>query len=404
MPEASLDLLAVYLRRRPLEPVALLRTIRRPVELRDERGLLLAEVVDDLVRAEGARCATREFREIEVERSLDSKRSEYLVRAVVDRFLEAGGIEEHPMLKLTRALGAPALAPAEVVLWPDGPTGGIDVLIGRTFSGSVLQLLHDDPLVRLGGDQEFVTLLRLRSMLRSYPEILEGVTRSSLRQELAWVGNVVGAVRDSDVLAIRLRTNAERCAPEDRSGVAMLLAHLDDLAADARRSMLESLKSERYIDLIDQLILATKGSMTLRTINDESVRRSKDDADLSAVRHAWSRLAEAVDLLESAPSDAVLHRVRILAKRCRLCAEVVAQNVGPHAREFVIAITGIQDLLGEYHDSVIAESWLRASLLPDSRIAAGELIFLERLARESCWAAWPSQWSRASRKRLRDWF
>src|SRR4051812_17510433 len=66
-PQAVLELLRASVRRDRLEAVARMRTLRRPIELRDETGRRLAEVVDDEVSViDGHRVAER-FRELEIE-------------------------------------------------------------------------------------------------------------------------------------------------------------------------------------------------------------------------------------------------------------------------------------------------------------------------------------------------
>jgi inorganic triphosphatase YgiF len=71
-PPPVADLVRAHVRTSTLAPVARLRTRRTPVELRDEQGRRLAEVVDDEVSVfEGRRVAAR-FREVEVELDEDA--------------------------------------------------------------------------------------------------------------------------------------------------------------------------------------------------------------------------------------------------------------------------------------------------------------------------------------------
>ena len=114
----------------------------------------------------------------------------------------------------------------------------------------------------------------------------------------------------------------------------------------------------------------------------------------------------AVETAGSDPTDPQLHTIRIAAKRCRYAAEAVAPVVGRPARRFADAIEDVQSVLGDYHDTVVAEAWLRdvATELVDCRIAIGGLIARERKEREHLRDAWPAVWKRASKKKLRAWF
>ena len=64
-------------------------------------------------------------------------------------------------------------------------------------------------------------------------------------------------------------------------------------------------------------------------------------------------------------------------------------------------------MLGELHDTAVAQEWLR-SVVPtvpdDQRIAAGELVTLERDRAAELRAAWPAAWAACDRKALTRWF
>ena len=67
--------------------------------------------------------------------------------------------------------------------------------------------------VRLGEDPEDihqfrVATRRLRSDLRTFAELFPTEWVAGLRAELAWIGDRIGPVRDTDVLAGRLRAQA----------------------------------------------------------------------------------------------------------------------------------------------------------------------------------------------------
>jgi CHAD domain-containing protein len=121
------------------------------------------------------------------------------------------------------------------------------------------------------------------------------------------------------------------------------------------------------------------------------------------VHRRWRRLAAVAGALGAEPSDQALHRVRILAKRCRYAAEAAAPVVGRRMGRFAAAIEEVQDLLGSHQDAVVAEAWLRAAATPDDALAAGELIVMQRLERDRLRDAWPATWAAASAPKLRRW-
>ena len=82
-------------------------------------------------------------------------------------------------------------------------------VIRAAITDSVLQLLAADPIVRLDEDIEGVHQMRvatrrLRSYLRTFAAFTYPEWNGSLREELGWLGQILGVDRDADVLLERL--------------------------------------------------------------------------------------------------------------------------------------------------------------------------------------------------------
>jgi len=408
VPAAARDLVCCYVRSRPLTRVARLDTDRCPLELRDAAGQRLAEVVDDRVTAyRGARQAS-EFREIEVEIFAQGRVGDRLLDAAVDRLVAAGCRADPPVPKLVRALGSQALEPPELVVPPVGRKASLGQLVRHALAQSVAQILSHDPGVRLGEDPEDVHQLRvavrqLRSELRTFMPLLEPVPPGELRDDLRWLGTAVGTMRDNDVLAERLRTQAQTLPEADAAGVQLLVSLLASQVASARSAMLTVLRSPRYLSLLDALIKAAN-EPPIRAKLPEQAKLPASRVAAELVHRPWRRLSEAVANLGDDPSDSALHNVRILAKRCRYSAEAVAPAV-PRAARFAIALADLQTVLGEHQDAVVAEAWLRKSALaaPEGALAAGELVLLQRCQRATARAEWPETWKTVSAKKLSSW-
>jgi CHAD domain-containing protein len=112
-----------------------------------------------------------------------------------------------------------------------------------------------------------------------------------------------------------------------------------------------------------------------------------------------------VKALPTDPPDADLHQIRILAKRARYAAEAAGPLAGKKASAFAGALAGLQTVLGDHQDAVVAEAWLRtATAGPDGvSLAAGELIAMQRAEAAASRKRWPKAWDRASEKKLRSW-
>jgi len=408
VPSPASDLVLASARTRSVEPVARLTTIRRPTEIRDGDGGLLAYVVDDTVSVTSERRLAERFREIEIELHDAGNSAHQIVDSATLRLVAAGCVAESPFPKLVRALGVPATRAPDVVVAVLGADATVVDILRHAVARSVAQVLRHDPGIRLGRDPENVHQLRvgarrLRSDLRSFAPLLQGDRVALLRAELGWLGTVVGAVRDHDVLAERLGTHIATLPEADAHGGAQLQDRLEDESDQACGAMLEALRGARYLGLLEALV-DFAANLPLRMTPGFTGRSNAQMASTIA-RRPWRRLARAVDALGPDPSDGELHQVRILAKRCRYAAEAVAPIVGLDAARFAEAVEEVQTVLGDHQDTVVAESWLRSAAadIPSCGLAAGQLVALERSLRLELRAQWHKSWRVASSKKLRRW-
>jgi CHAD domain-containing protein len=411
VPNAAADLVLASTRALALEPVASLTTVRRPVEIRGADGKLLAEVVDDTVSVSHNQNPTGWFREVEVELHAGGGEGDRVLQAAVSRLIAAGCEAEPPLPKLVRALGRPATRPADVVVPPLPLKATVVDLVRQATARAVSQIIHHDPGARLGDDPEDVHKLRvatrrLRSDLHSFGAVLVPARTEMLRSELSWLGGVVGAVRDTDVLSARLATRLDEL-PEGEAesvGAHRLLALLARQAGDARTAMLGALRDARYLHLLDALVDLTAAPPFRKAAPKLTPRTSQRMAS-KVVQKPWRRVADAVEALGPHPSDAQLHEVRILAKRARYAAEAAAPLLRPAATRFAAAVADLQTVLGDHQDTVLAEAWFRNAVVghPEADRTARQLIALEQERRSALRAQWPAVWRKANAKKLHTW-
>jgi CHAD domain-containing protein len=407
IPEQAADLVLACTRGARLNPVARICTLRAATQLRDGEGRLLAEVDDDTVTVSDGHHTKADFREVEIEVDPNAPDGGRLLRTAVARLVDAGCVAQPPKPKLVRALGAPATEAPDVVVRSLRETVTVPDVVRHAIARSVAQILRHDPGVRLGEDPEDVHQLRvgtrrLRSDLRTFARVLDPERVASIRAELGWLAALVGAVRDNDVLAARLRTSGGTLPNADGAAVAALLSRLARQAETARTAMLDAMRSPRYLCLLDSLV-SLAGNPPL--IDATLTARSPARAAARLAGRPWRRLAGAVAALPADPRDDALHQIRILAKRCRYAAEAVAPLVGPPAERFAAAVADVQTVLGDHQDTVVGEAWLRdaASNEPGTGVAAGELVAHERAERDRLRGQWPPSWQSASAKNLRRW-
>jgi CHAD domain-containing protein/adenylate cyclase class IV len=401
-PDAAVALVIAYVRRASLVPVASLSTLRRRVQLKNREGTVLAEVDDDDVSViQGLRVQSR-FREVEVE--LKDQSADRLLDPILARLRGAGAADEdHASNKLVRALGARATAAPEVDPAPLTPTSTAGELVRHAIAVSVASLMRHDPGVRLGDDPEDVhrarvATRRLRSQLRTFRTLLDTQWADTMREDLRWLGGGLGSVRDRQVMSQRFRSRTSALAEDDAPIVAELAAELQGESEEARGRLVLDMRSDRYIDLIERLVEASRAP----ALTAQAQQRAAVVVPALA-RRDWKRLRKAVMQLQDQPADPELHRIRILAKRVRYAAEAAEPLVGKIATRFAEAAAALQDVLGDHQDSVTAQAWLREAGRGPRAFVAGELTAMERDAAAQDRAAWHNVWKKVDRKRLRRW-
>ncbi|MGH9021728.1 MAG: CHAD domain-containing protein, partial [Acidimicrobiia bacterium] len=329
VPEAATSLVRAYTRSAALKPVIRLRTRRAPVEL-TYGGAPVIEIVDDEVSVfEGRRLVSR-FTEVEVE--VTGEPPPGLLSAVVSCLRGAGATPGDGLSKVARALGPRALLAPEPVPVALGPESSAGDAVRAAIAAAVTRLLAHDPGVRLGDDPEDVhqarvATRRLRSDLRTFGTLVDRDWAGALRSEATGVAALLGAVRDPEVLMERLLRQAATLPESDRAGIEPLVARLAEQRNKARVALLDELDNPRYAGLLERLVDAA-ADPALDPVASQPGSRVLP----GVVRRPWRRLNRAVQDLPQDPPDALLHEIRIHAKRCRYAAEAVVGVCGKRAR------------------------------------------------------------------------
>ncbi len=405
-PEIEL-LVAAHVRTASLIRVAHLLTVRRRTVVDDPDGAPLAEIDDDEVSVmDGGRVAAR-FRELEVELADDVDDS--VARRVVTRLRDAGAEPGGLLPKVAQAVGPRFLDPpeaAELVLAAD-PTAG--EVVDAALRASVSRLLDHHPIAVQGDDPEGVHQMRvatrrLRSDLRTFRPLLDREATVPLRDELRWLGEVLGAVRDPDVLAEQLRDVAATVLDEgDVAALDGVLARLGAERDAAVSALHEALGSLRFRGLVDRLVELAEDP----PLSDAAAGPAHDVLP-ALVAAPWAALRDQVDALDDDPPDVDLHEVRKRAKQVRYATEAVAPALGKPARKAAKCVKKVQDVLGDHQDTVVAEEWLRSALdglelSNEGAFVVGALVSGERRRRQELRDAWPARWETASRRVRWEW-
>ncbi len=412
-PAEAAALVTATTRGQALQPAAKLVTRRRRSTVHDADGRLALEVADDEVSVMDGRRVAARFRELEVELAQGDHDGAALLPVVVQRLQEAGAGAPDPTPKIVRALGPRALAAPDIEVHDVGRRDTAGDVVRAAIAAGTRRLVAHDPGVRLGGDDEDVhqarvATRRLRSDLATFRPLLDEAWVAEVRGELGWVAGELGAVRDADVLAARLRLQADQLGQADAAAVAGLLRTLDGERTKARGRAGEALSTPRYAALLDRLVAASSAP----PLTEAAGQRAADAVPGLVVR-SWRHLAKAVEAVELVGTDApdeLLHEVRKKAKRCRYACEAVVAVAGKDAKRLGVAVAGIQEVLGDLQDAAVAELWLRSRAVgltgagaAGRAFSAGLLTGVQQRAAEDARRGWRAAWDEASSKKLRSW-
>jgi CHAD domain-containing protein len=254
-----------------------------------------------------------------------------------------------------------------------------------------------------------VAIRRLRVALRVGVDTI-GPAGDELRAELGWLGGELGTVRDLDVLAERLASSAAALGPADADGVGELLAALHDARVEARATLRTVLDGDRYRSLLRALAKQVRGAAITTDVetdpDTEAAERRSDP--LALIDRPLRKLRRAVAAAGSRPSVEALHALRIKGKRLRYAADLalgLSERGGRKSlRRLISSAKDLQEVLGDHHDTVTAEAWLRESgtgLPGPAVLVAGRLLERELTLRAGYENEWRQTWQELD-QRARD--
>ena len=223
-----------------------------------------------------------------------------------------------------------------------------------------------------------VAIRRMRATLRTFAAVYSPDDRSVFADELRWAGNLLGDVRDLQVLADRFAAEDRTAAPEMYRA---LTEQIDRDRAEAWHAAAEGLGGPRGTALFES-IARWRVDPPFTPEADRPATRARKRVDKADARVS-RRLARVSD---ADPEDAgeLLHEARKAAKRHRYAVELAQSVLGPKAEQTIERRQALQDALGEHQDAVVALGFLRQVRLdPQSGAAPDDLRELIARTRES---------------------
>jgi len=316
-----------------------------------------------------------------------------------------------------------AVTPAESGDDNSGPLRAVDVVRAH-LSHLVTALVEIDLRVRLkhatGVDQMWQLSQRLAGCLVDFGPLFTdpaglqpgaetgskaGRFGHSLAVEVDWLGQVLEAARNAQVIADRLAAELDR-QPAEFLSESMRRRIGRDVQQQGRRAqiaLVQALNSRRYLVLLDGLeeFVAVRPGEEAEP-EPESVAPEDVSSELTRLAaRSHQRLLRAMKAAEHDRLDqgSGLDRMLTAVSRARYAAEAVAEVIGKPARRYASRAAKVQAILQDQHDVILLRSELialagRAHRDPDSAFSYGRLhAGLERQA-EFAADEFADRWSR----------
>ena len=353
-PEDLAPAVAEVVERRP-GPRALIRLVTAKVRLDEQRVVdteektvcrVTTETASTPAAAEPVRAvATTALRGYEAETD------------VVEAALDAGTAHLLPaLLDAVGALEAPGSGAPGRDLRADlpGPTALVSIVrhlletvqanVPGTLARYDLEFLHD---LR-------VAVRRGRTALKLAGGVLAEGPRATLAAELRWLGNVTTPARDLDVNIEGFPAlEAKAVAPELSEAVAPFTALLSERDEEAHKHLESALRSSRFRRLMAESLasLLPGGTGDPPPTTAELAHRRLEET--------FGRVIKRGRRIDSSSEDEAVHDLRKRAKELRYTLEffsglLPADRAGPLVKD----LKGLQDVLGDFNDTVVQRALL----------------------------------------------
>ena len=235
--------------------------------------------------------------------------------------------------------------------------GTVGALVGDYVAEQCDVIACNDVGLRTGTNvvhKTRVAARRLRSTLRVFDDLFDAAAAADLNAELVWYADLLGQVRDRDVLSRRLADHLAALPAEHVRGrvaeeIAATLGRERSAAVDRLR---KGMDTDRY----QRLMRFLRSWRTAPPFTDAASAKDStvENYVTNAKRKADKRLRKAGDDVDR------LHRARKSMKRLRYAAEL-GEPADAKLGDVASDAKHLQTVLGEHQDAIVAAEFLAAT-------------------------------------------
>jgi CHAD domain-containing protein len=294
---------------------------------------------------------------------------------------------------LDRVLAAIGRTPEDYAKWIEillDPHCRADAAMKEILAALLRTIQVNEGGVRADLDSEFlhdlrVALRRTRSGLRRVKGIFLQKWADRFQDDFKWLAGTTNALRDLDVLLIKLDDYEMGLSLTDRKNLKPLREFVLEKRSAALAEVRETLESERY----EEVIRRWQKFLVKPVPKAPKAPHATDPIGQVASKEIWFALQRVLKrgmAVEPEPTSETLHRLRIACKRLRYLLTFFRSLYPEEEMErLLLPLKELQDTLGTFNDLVIHRKEMAeyATLLGDQRgVRKKTLRAMARLTKE----------------------
>jgi CHAD domain-containing protein len=212
---------------------------------------------------------------------------------------------------------------------------------------------------------------RLRAAIELFSDYLYVRQKAACTEDIKWISAQAGTVRECDINVELIKDRASRINPGLSDAIAPMIETLEARRVEEVARLHEALASKRFTALIKRL----SKPMIKRAAANQQIGLVVGRILKPIVKDVLRR----GDKIDHDGAPAKFHKLRIRIKRLRYALEMLTPMGAKHHKKTLQRLEDLQDLLGNYNDTVVASGWLheyahREGVPTRSVLAAGALI------------------------------
>jgi triphosphatase len=195
-----------------------------------------------------------------------------------------------------------------------------------------------------------VAVRRLRSALVAFGDLMPADERRRVSKSVRWIAQQCGRARELDVFKADVLDPLAVRLPDD-DALRQLVRLVDAASGEAYAAVAATLDNTQYTETLLALEAWVEGD---RWKEGAAVDIPIRDFARVVLKRLHRKLVKGIDKVEDL-DEAALHKLRISAKKLRYASEFFRSMFrDKSAKNYLSALTAIQDRLGTLNDSVVA--------------------------------------------------